>query len=84
MRKVKTFNAVSCQSWKNFTENTCEDQTNAIDAFMGIDADPRLTGNFFLQTNAAAPFSRDDTGTTYKAVSKVKASENEPMPIIIN
>lgn len=32
---------------------------------MGIDAEPMLEGNYFLQTNGQAPFDRGERGTTY-------------------
>lgn len=32
---------------------------------MGIDADPSLSGNFFLQTNVDTPFNRGEAGTIY-------------------
>lgn len=36
-------------SWDNFTDNQCDRmQIN----YMGIDADPLQTGNFYLQTNS--------------------------------
>lgn len=43
-----------------------DDQQSDFDAFMGIDADPRMTGNFFLQTNAQAPYSRGKSGMVYE------------------
>lgn len=46
---LKSFESVSCASWDNFTKNQCgRAKTN----YMGINADPHQTGNFYLQTNS--------------------------------
>lgn len=62
---MKTFNSVPCQSYAEFMQNTCNTQMDGIQAFMGIDADSRLKGNFYLQTNAQDPFNRGELGTIY-------------------
>ena len=49
-------------------ENSCELNDLDHETLMGVDADPRMTGNYFLQTNAAAPFSRGEAGTVYENV----------------
>lgn len=60
----KAFNSLSCDSWKNFTQHTCGEQH--FEAYMGIDANPMLKGNYFLQTNNQYPFNRGERGTRYE------------------
>lgn len=62
----KTFDSVQCDSWANFTSNSCYKTDDQVEAFMGIDADPTLRGNYYLQTNAEEPFSRDEQGIIYE------------------
>lgn len=64
--KQKTFNCVKCKSWNDFKNNSCEKVSDNFDAFMGIDADPRMSGDYFLQTNADEPFNRGVNGLTYE------------------
>jgi hypothetical protein len=37
-----------------------------VDAFMGINADRSLQGNFFLLTNGQTPFNQGETGKVYQ------------------
>lgn len=61
------FQSVPCSSWENFTNDNCESQSNGIEALMGIDFDPRLTGNYYLQTNGVEPYNRGADGMIYEA-----------------
>ncbi|CRL01706.1 CLUMA_CG014922, isoform A [Clunio marinus] len=74
-KNVEIFNSVSCLSWENFKKNECE--IIQKDVFMGIDADPQLAGNFFLQTNDQAPFNRGENGTSYQ-ISYKEPNERNP------
>lgn len=65
---VETFPAVPCSSWEAFQNNTCTQQNNGIKALMGIDSDHRLTGNYYLQTNAKEPFNQGENGTFYEGI----------------
>lgn len=61
----KTFPAVPCKTWQNFMTQNC-DSGSGVKAYMGINADSSLTGNFYLQTNGESPFNRGNDGTVYK------------------
>lgn len=45
---------------------------------MGIDADPQISGNYFLQTNGEAPFNRGESGTTFEILKKVFIDISSP------
>jgi hypothetical protein len=47
-------------------EHKCEEDVEGIPCYMGIDSDPRLRGDFYLQTNYEEPFDRGVDGTTYQ------------------
>lgn len=64
------FYSVPCSSWENFTDNNCESQSNGIEALMGIDSDPRLTGNYYLQTNGEDPYDQGEDGMIYKPIEE--------------
>ena len=59
---TKTFNSLKCDSWSDFTSNNCDD---SVEAFMGIDTDPSLRGDFYLTTNGQSPFDRGDEGKKF-------------------
>lgn len=62
----KKFPAVACVKgwWRSVEDNTIDDneKSAAVTAFMGIDADAQLTGNFYLTTNKETPFNRGADG----------------------
>ncbi|CRL01708.1 CLUMA_CG014924, isoform A [Clunio marinus] len=62
----RTFHSISCLSWKHFKDNQCDFNPDNAEAYMGIDANPQLHGNYFLQTNADAPFNRGENGIIYE------------------
>ncbi|CAO1391129.1 unnamed protein product [Diamesa serratosioi] len=65
-KNVQVFNAVQCSSWTQFVDNKCNKTSKStIPAFMGIGANPKLNGNFYLQTNPNSPYSRNQDGGTY-------------------
>ena len=61
----KTFYSVPCSTWQDFVTQNCPENTTTTQTFMGIDTNPNLTGDFFLQTNAQEPYSRGIYGIFY-------------------
>jgi pancreatic triacylglycerol lipase len=57
------FYAIKCLNLASFRNETCKEKFPL--ANMGIDANPRSVGNFFLQTNPKSPFSRGIFGTQF-------------------
>jgi len=62
---TKTFYSVPCSTWQDFVTQNCPENTTTTQTFMGIDTNPNLTGDFFLQTNAQEPYSRGIYGIFY-------------------
>lgn len=61
----KIFPAVACtRRLRSIEDNTIGDvETEEVEAFMGIDADTKLTGNYYLITNAESPYNRGVEGS---------------------
>lgn len=60
------FHSIPCNSWNEFVDHKCNTTTKSkVPAFMGIGANPKLIGNFYLQTNPEAPYNRNENGTFY-------------------
>jgi hypothetical protein len=49
------FDSVKCSSWEAFQNSSCS--KSCPFAHMGYNADPKLTGNYYLTTNSASPYS---------------------------
>lgn len=62
-KNEKSFPAVKCKSWKSFKDGHFDEE--APIAYMGIDCQMNVKGDYFLQTNAQEPFSKGMIGTTY-------------------
>ncbi|KAJ2938931.1 hypothetical protein O0L34_g17742 [Tuta absoluta] len=57
----KAFPAVKCDSWKDFTTGSCENEIS----YMGFPSELGTTGKFYLQTDGEEPFSIGMRGVTY-------------------
>lgn len=60
------FDSIKCSSWNDFIKNNCDRTGPKV--YMGFKADPSLTGNYYLQTNDAPLYSRNELGTTYTKI----------------
>lgn len=69
----KSFPAVKCKSWDLFKDGKFEDGPIA---YMGIDCQMNVKGDYFLQTNGQEPFSKGIVGTTYISKKPPKAVKN--------
>lgn len=62
----KIFPVVACvRKVRSVEENTIDDDDDdkeEVEAYMGIDADTKLTGNYYLTTNAEPPYNRGAEG----------------------
>lgn len=66
----KLFASIKCKSWDSFKEGRCEQGAPIV--HMGIDCAMDATGDYYLQTNGEAPYSKGMAGTAYES-KKVKA-----------
>jgi len=57
----KAFEAISCDSWTEFEIGKCTGTTD----YMGYGYSQKSKGNFYLQTNGAAPYSKGNKGIIY-------------------
>lgn len=64
-KNASIFHAVTCDSWENFVNYKCFDYKPKLVNHMGISADPKLSGNYFLQTNDKPDYSKDKQGVIY-------------------
>lgn len=71
--KEKSFPAVKCKSWDLFKEGKIDEE--APIAYMGIDCQMNVRGDYFLQTNGEEPFSKGMTGITYTYTPKKSSSK---------
>jgi len=69
----KSFPSIKCKSWDDFKAARC-DQGSPI-AYMGIDCQMDVEGDYFLQTNCEADFDKGTDGTAYVS-RKAKNIEN--------
>ncbi|XP_046617093.1 pancreatic triacylglycerol lipase-like [Neodiprion virginianus] len=51
-----------CSSYSNFTSGLCDSNTTIV---MGFATPTTATGKFYLQTNGASPYGRENAGLTY-------------------
>jgi hypothetical protein len=62
-KRTPDFHAILCNSWDEFTNHNCfgTQLTPGLNN-MGLNANPKLSGNFYLRTNGFPKFSRDSNG----------------------
>lgn len=68
MRSTKgkeSFHAVSAKSWADFVNNRV-DLKNVV--HMGLNCPKHARGNYYLQTNAKAPFARGMAGVNHTRI----------------
>lgn len=59
------FDSIKCNSWNDFVNDKCDKSSKA---YMGYGVDSKISGNYYLQTNSASLYSKDQLGTTYTKV----------------
>lgn len=60
-----SFHAIMCASWNSFTNYECFNHGPKLINHMGIDANTKVFGNFYLQTNDKPEFSKDVGGLIF-------------------
>ena len=61
----KSFPSIKCKSWDSFKQGRFEEGAQV--AYMGIDCEATVSGDYFLQTNGESPFCKGDVGTAYES-----------------